>query len=414
MAYDSRVYRVLIASPSDVEAERELAVHVIQAWNDLYSYPRQVVLLPLRWETHTAPEYGSRPQEVINRAIVDECDLLLGIFWTRIGTQTGEADSGTIEEISRVAQAGKPVMLYFSKVPIDPDKVDDQQFARLRSFKEQVSPNALTESYKSVGEFQDKLARQLELKIRDLQMADNAGQRTPLDLQFLAIESRELSGSSVEVSISLHEAPDSDIKATLISQDAEKFEQIKQVIAEEQQRAATIPVVLAVTNTGVSGIRNIYVEMSIRAIEGRIEVTDSFPNSRQMNYIISNFDQFTDAEDTYLLQKLEQLDKEKFRQTDKGWSFSFEWSAIQPQRIRIVQPKMFIVAKSPAQVEFAATVFADSLPQPALLRARMNIAMQKKIVPLSSFVSINQEQIMFQRGPRPKVTIRTKKIKART
>src|SRR5437588_520080 len=75
MAYDSRVYRILIASPSDVEEEREIAVRVIQEWNDLYSYSRKVVLLPLRWETHTAPEYGTRPQEVINRAIVDECEI---------------------------------------------------------------------------------------------------------------------------------------------------------------------------------------------------------------------------------------------------------------------------------------------------------------------------------------------------
>jgi hypothetical protein len=86
MPYDSRTYRVLIASPSDVEDEREIAIRVIQEWNDQFSYPRKAVLLPLRWETHTAPEYGTRPQEVINREIVDQCDLLVGMFWTRVGT----------------------------------------------------------------------------------------------------------------------------------------------------------------------------------------------------------------------------------------------------------------------------------------------------------------------------------------
>jgi hypothetical protein len=113
MPYDSRTYRILIASPSDVDEERELVVRIIQEWNDLHSYSRKVVLLSLRWETHTAPDYGTRPQEVINRAIVDDCDLLVGVFWTRIGTPSGEAaDSGTLEEIERVANAGKPVMLY--------------------------------------------------------------------------------------------------------------------------------------------------------------------------------------------------------------------------------------------------------------------------------------------------------------
>jgi hypothetical protein len=76
MAYSARVFRVLIASPSDVEEERDAVVSVIQAWNDLHSRSREIVLLPLRWETHTAPEFGTRPQDVINRAIVDDCDLV--------------------------------------------------------------------------------------------------------------------------------------------------------------------------------------------------------------------------------------------------------------------------------------------------------------------------------------------------
>jgi hypothetical protein len=138
MAYDSRVFRILIASPSDVEEEREIVVRVIQEWNDLYSYTRRVALLPLRWETHTAPEYGVRPQEVINRAIVDNCDLLVGVFWTRIGTPTGAADSGTLEEIDRVAKAGKQVMLYFSRIGADPGQIDLEQLARLKSFQERT------------------------------------------------------------------------------------------------------------------------------------------------------------------------------------------------------------------------------------------------------------------------------------
>src|SRR5271165_4568869 len=116
MSFAARVFRVLIASPSDVLDEREIAVQTIQGWNDLNSAERQLVLLPIRWETHTAPEYGRRPQEIINRQIVDHCDLLVGVFWTRVGSPTGKADSGTIEEIERVAGLGKPIMLYFSQV----------------------------------------------------------------------------------------------------------------------------------------------------------------------------------------------------------------------------------------------------------------------------------------------------------
>ena len=136
MSFPAHVFRVLIASPSDVTDEREIAVRTIQEWNDLNAAERQVVILPIRWETHSAPEYGKRPQEIINQQIVDHCDLLVGIFWTKVGSPTGVADSGTIEEIERVAMKGRPVMLYFSQAKQDPDRIDVEQLSKLREFRE--------------------------------------------------------------------------------------------------------------------------------------------------------------------------------------------------------------------------------------------------------------------------------------
>lgn len=168
MSYSAQVFRILIASPSDVFEERDIAVKIIQEWNDLNSAERQLVLFPLRWETHSAPEYGKRPQEIINRQVVDQCDLLVGIFWTRIGSPTGVADSGTLEEIERVAKEGKLSMLYFSRATKNPDEIDLKQLQKLREFKEKTFPNALVEHYTSSVEFRDKLARQLEIQLRTL------------------------------------------------------------------------------------------------------------------------------------------------------------------------------------------------------------------------------------------------------
>ena len=168
MSYAARVFRILIASPSDVVEEREVAVRVIQEWNDLQSAEREIVLLPLRWETHSAPEFGTRPQDALNRQIVDSCDLLIGIFWTRVGSPTGMADSGTLEEIDRVASQGKPIMLYFSQVKQDPEQIDLDQITKLREFKKRTYPKALIESFKSQVEFRDKLARQIEIQLRML------------------------------------------------------------------------------------------------------------------------------------------------------------------------------------------------------------------------------------------------------
>lgn len=168
MAFEAKVFRVLIASPSDVIEEREIAVRTIQEWNDLHSHERQIVLLPLRWESHSAPEYGRRPQEVINKQIVDDCDFLVGVFWSKIGSPTGVKESGTIEEISRVASASKPVMLYFSNAKKDLEDIDLDQLAKLRDFKKQTYPNALVENYTTQVEFRDKLSKHLEMQIRQL------------------------------------------------------------------------------------------------------------------------------------------------------------------------------------------------------------------------------------------------------
>jgi hypothetical protein len=78
-----------------------------------------------------SPEMGDSAQSIINRTVLQECDLLVGIFWTRIGTPTEEYASGTVEEIERHIDSGKPAMLYFSSAPVMPDSVDPDQYRSL-------------------------------------------------------------------------------------------------------------------------------------------------------------------------------------------------------------------------------------------------------------------------------------------
>ena len=81
-------------------------------------------------------------------------------------------------------------MRYFSHVPVDPNRVDLRQMERLRSFREGILSNALVETYGSPLDFRDKFANQLEIKIRDLQKAEEVGRPLPLDLQFLSPQNR--------------------------------------------------------------------------------------------------------------------------------------------------------------------------------------------------------------------------------
>ena len=97
MAYQVTVYKVLIASPSDVVHERKAIPEVIGSWNATHSEDYGVILMPVMWETHSTPGMGDRPQAILNKQLVASCDLLVWAFWTRIGTYTGVAESGTVE-----------------------------------------------------------------------------------------------------------------------------------------------------------------------------------------------------------------------------------------------------------------------------------------------------------------------------
>lgn len=170
MPYQATIYRVLIASPSDVPDERRAIPEAIYAWNDLHSVDMAVALLPVKWETHATPEMGDRPQAIINKQIVQECDVLVGVFWTKLGTPTGKAESGTVEEIKEFRAKDKPVLLYFSSAPVHPDSVDLDQYNRLQAFKKECYASGIVFPYSSVDELRGLLHRHLLETIRRLQV----------------------------------------------------------------------------------------------------------------------------------------------------------------------------------------------------------------------------------------------------
>jgi hypothetical protein len=53
MSFKSETYHVLIASPSDLTEERQVATEAINAWNALHAVAESVILLQVKWETHT-------------------------------------------------------------------------------------------------------------------------------------------------------------------------------------------------------------------------------------------------------------------------------------------------------------------------------------------------------------------------
>jgi len=159
MPQQGLIFRALIASPSDCVQERRIIPEVIRAWNAVHSIDKSAIVEPVLWETHSIPAFGDRPQELLNQQLVKSCDLVIGAFWTRLGTPTGKAESGTAEEIEQFRQEGKPVLLYFSSAPAVPESIDPDQYKTLFEYKKGLSASGLYSTYESLADFRDQLQR---------------------------------------------------------------------------------------------------------------------------------------------------------------------------------------------------------------------------------------------------------------
>ena len=130
-----QLFRVLLAAPSDVTAEHELVAGAINDWNVQHGDGARARIELMNWRTHAHPEAGRRPQDVINRQFADRADLVLAIFWRRLGSPTGKATSGTVEEIERAQRRGKKVMVYFSqRSGTGDERPDSREQARMEPY----------------------------------------------------------------------------------------------------------------------------------------------------------------------------------------------------------------------------------------------------------------------------------------
>ncbi|WP_343290004.1 hypothetical protein AAIA71_28685 (plasmid) [Vibrio harveyi] len=165
---NSIVFDVLIASPSDVGEERDLIESVIYEWNAANSKNQGIVLNPIRWEKNSFSIMGDHPQTLLNNQIVDEADIIIGVFWTKLGTPTERYNSGSEEELMSSIALGKPVSIYFSKKKIDLDSFSNDEYTRLREFKEIVSKKGLYRDFSSPEELRKLVLHGLQGKVSQI------------------------------------------------------------------------------------------------------------------------------------------------------------------------------------------------------------------------------------------------------
>jgi hypothetical protein len=132
-------------------------IGAILRWNASYGPSFGSVVVPVSWRENAAARYGSHPQATLNEQLVDRADVVIALFWSRIGTPTPTAASGTVEEIERSHAAGAYVGVLRCMRPL-PSDVDTDQLGGLRAYLRDASSRSLNLEYSDT----DTLGRHVE------------------------------------------------------------------------------------------------------------------------------------------------------------------------------------------------------------------------------------------------------------
>ena len=143
MAEVPEVYKVLIASPGDVGTERTEVEEAIKDLNKNVFGNLGIHLEPIRWENDCYPSVGTDSQAVVHEQLGDDYNVLIGIFWKKIGTPTPRAPSGTIDEFDRayarwVNTKSPKIMFYFRRGPVNLDEVKWEELRPIEEFRERL------------------------------------------------------------------------------------------------------------------------------------------------------------------------------------------------------------------------------------------------------------------------------------
>jgi hypothetical protein len=166
------ILQVFVGSPEDVKDERITLEEVIQELNITWSDTFGIRLDLIKWETHTSPGMAEDAQAAINEQTPDTYDIFIAIFWSRLGTPTNRAKSGTIEEFNRAYERYKAdrnsieIMVYFKETPIKPSLIEHDQMKEVTDFKLRLGKLCLYFEFDSTDSFRKLVRNHLNQKIK--------------------------------------------------------------------------------------------------------------------------------------------------------------------------------------------------------------------------------------------------------
>ncbi|KAF3982247.1 MAG: hypothetical protein HFP78_02615 [Methylococcales symbiont of Hymedesmia sp. n. MRB-2018] len=161
-----KIYKCFIASPSDTKKERHICDKVFNEINNTIGEAFDFRVESVKWEEDTIPNFGKAPQQIINEQLLNNFQLFIGIMFTKFGTPTNNANSGTEEEFYLAydkLEKGDDIkiMFYFNDEAVKPSKVDNNQSQKVKDFKVLISDKGLHSKYEGDNDFEEKLRKHL-------------------------------------------------------------------------------------------------------------------------------------------------------------------------------------------------------------------------------------------------------------
>ena len=148
-------YDLLISCPGDVTKYVDVVKECIESFNITIGRLNNAEIVGQHWSISSFSQSGDRPQEILNKQFVRDCDAAVAIFWTRFGTSTDKYGSGTEEEIEEMRSAGKQVFTYFVTESVDLNKVDLEQYKKVQEFKAKYEGKEKYGTYSSVSNIEE-------------------------------------------------------------------------------------------------------------------------------------------------------------------------------------------------------------------------------------------------------------------
>lgn len=175
---------IFMSSPKDVLAERDVLRKTVAQWNKVHS-KKYCIIFDVTGSEDATPGIDNEAQTVINKQLMAEFDIFVGIYWHRIGTPTGGAASGSVKEFDialakyKDDQNSNSILIYFKTAQIPRYDINPQQIQGVDDLRKRLkNEGVLFGEFEQSSEFSEKLESALSRLADNFDIAETSD-KTP-------------------------------------------------------------------------------------------------------------------------------------------------------------------------------------------------------------------------------------------